>query len=281
MTVGDFKRYFVQHFLSYDMAERTSILSIIMEETLGMNQVEAILYHDQEIAQEKKMELQRVCQELSKNIPIQYIYQKAHFLGLSLYVDSRVLIPRQETEELVDWIVTTHMAAPQLRILDIGTGSGAIAIALKKHLPQASLTAIDISEAALAVAQQNAKRHGVAITFLQQDILGVEDLGTSYDIIVSNPPYVRELEKKEMHANVLDYEPSLALFVPDDNPLLFYEKIAEIAAQNLTEEGTLYFEINQYLGQQTLEMLHKKGFKVLLRKDLNDNDRMIRAGRAI
>lgn len=281
MTVGDFKRYFVQHFLSYDMAERTSILSIIMEETLGMNQVEAILYHDQEIAQEKKMELQRVCQELSKNIPIQYIYQKAHFLGLSLYVDSRVLIPRQETEELVDWIVTTHMAAPQLRILDIGTGSGAIAIALKKHLPQASLTAIDISEGALAVAQQNAKRHGVAITFLQQDILGVEDLGTSYDIIVSNPPYVRELEKKEMHANVLDYEPSLALFVPDDNPLLFYEKIAEIAAQNLTEGGALYFEINQYLGKQTLEMLHKKGFKALPRKDLNDNDRMIRAGRAI
>ena len=281
MTVGDFKRYFVQHFLSYDMAERTSILSIIMEETLGMNQVEAILYHDQEITQEKKRELQRVCQELSKNIPIQYIYQKAHFLGLSLYVDSRVLIPRQETEELVDWIVTTHMAAPQLRILDIGTGSGAIAIALKKHLPQASLTAIDISEGALAVAQQNAKRHGVAITFLQQDILGVEDLGISYDIIVSNPPYVRELEKKEMHANVLDYEPSLALFVPDDNPLLFYEKIAEIAAQNLTEGGTLYFEINQYLGQQTLEMLHKKGFEALLRKDLNDNDRMIRAGRAI
>ena len=281
MTVGDFKRYFVQHFLSYDMAERTSILSIIMEETLGMNQVEAILYHDQEIAQEKKMELQRVCQELRENIPIQYIYQKAYFLGLSLYVDSRVLIPRQETEELVDWIVTTHMAAPQLRILDIGTGSGAIAIALKKHLPQASLTAIDISEGALAVAQQNAKRHGVAITFLQQDILGVEDLGTSYDIIVSNPPYVRELEKKEMHANVLDYEPSLALFVPDDNPLLFYEKIAEIAAQNLTEGGALYFEINQYLGKQTLEMLHKKGFKALPRKDLNDNDRMIRAGRAI
>ena len=281
MTVGDFKRYFVQHFLSYDMAERTSILSIIMEETLGMNQVEAILYHDQEITQEKKRELQRVCQELSKDIPIQYIYQKAHFLGLSLYVDSRVLIPRQETEELVDWIVTTHMAAPQLRILDIGTGSGAIAIALKKHLPQASLTAIDISEGALAVAQQNAKRHGVAITFLQQDILGVEDLGTSYDIIVSNPPYVRELEKKEMHANVLDYEPSLALFVPDDNPLLFYEKIAEIAAQNLTEGGALYFEINQYLGKQTLEMLHKKDFKALLRKDLNDNDRMIRAGRAI
>ena len=196
MTVGDFKRYFVQHFLSYDMAERTSILSIIMEETLGMNQVEAILYHDQEIAQEKKMELQRVCQELSKNIPIQYIYQKAHFFGLSLYVDSRVLIPRQETEELVDWIVTTHMAAPQLRILDIGTGSGAIAIALKKHLPQASLTAIDISEGALVVAQQNAKRHGVAITFLQQDILGVEDLGTSYDIIVSNPPYLRDSRPK-------------------------------------------------------------------------------------
>ena len=185
MTVDDFKQYFIQHFPSYDMAERTSILHIIFEETLGMSRMEVQLYHDQEITQEKEAELQRVCQELRENTPIQYIYQKAHFLGLSLYVDSRVLIPRQETEELVDWIVTTHMAAPQLRILDIGTGSGAIAIALKKHLPQASLTAIDISEGALAVAQQNAKRHGVAITFLQQDILGVEDLGTSYDIIVS------------------------------------------------------------------------------------------------
>ena len=241
MTVDDFKQYFIQHFPSYDMAERTSILHIIFEETLGMSRMEVQLYHDQEITQEKEAELQRVCQELRENTPIQYIYQKAHFFGLSLYVDSRVLIPRQETEELVDWIVTTHMAAPQLRILDIGTGSGAIAIALKKHLPQASLTAIDISEGALAVAQQNAKRHGVAITFLQQDILGVEDLGTSYDIIVSNPPYVRELEKKEMHANVLDYEPSLALFVPDDNPLLFYEKIVELAAQNLSQGWALYF----------------------------------------
>ena len=275
MTVGDFKRYFVQHFLSYDMAERTSILSIIMEETLGMNQVEAILYHDQEITQEKKRELQRVCQELSKDIPIQYIYQKAHFLGLSLYVDSRVLIPRQETEELVDWIVTTHMAAPQLRILDIGTGSGAIAIALKKQLPQLQLTAMDISAEALEVAQANAKRNKVDVCFLQQDILQVEDLGQPFDIIVSNPPYVREQEKQQMHPNVLEHEPHLALFVPDDNPLLFYDKIATIATRNLDPQGSLFFEINQYLGKEMLQMLRQKGFHSKLRKDLNGNDRMI------
>jgi protein-(glutamine-N5) methyltransferase, release factor-specific len=240
-----------------------------------MNHVASVIHHDDEISQEKLLELKAITQQLARNVPIQYIYQKAHFFGLDLYVDQRVLIPRQETEELVDWIISTHWGKENLHILDIGTGSGAIAIALKKHLPKAKVVAMDISEGALEVARTNAKRNRAVIEFVQQDILQVEDLGVCFDLIVSNPPYVREQEKREMHPNVLEQEPSLALFVPDDNPLLFYDKIADIATRNLTSGGKLFFEINQYLGEEMLQMLKGKGFQYLLKKDLNENDRMI------
>ena len=180
-----------------------------------------------------------------------------------------------KSEELVDWIISTHWGKENLHILDIGTGSGAIAIALKKHLPKAKVVAMDISEGALEVARTNAKRNRAVIEFVQQDILQVEDLGVCFDLIVSNPPYVREQEKREIHPNVLVHEPSLALFVPDDNPLLFYNKIADIATHNLTSGGKLFFEINQYLGREMLQMLRQKGFQYFLKKDLNENDRMI------
>jgi protein-(glutamine-N5) methyltransferase, release factor-specific len=275
MTIGDFKQSFIGSFTNYDVSERVSILQIILEETLGMNHVASVIHHDDEISQEKLLELKAITQQLARNVPIHYIYQKAHFFGLDLYVDQRVLIPRQETEELVDWIISTHWGKENLHILDIGTGSGAIAIALKKHLPKAKVVAMDISEGALEVARTNAKRNRAVIEFVQQDILQVEDLGVCFDLIVSNPPYVREQEKREMHPNVLAHEPSLALFVPDDNPLLFYEKIADIATRNLTSGGKLFFEINQYLGREMLQMLKGKGFQYLLKKDLNENDRMI------
>ena len=275
MTIGDFKQSFIGSFTNYDVSERVSILQIILEETLGMNHVASVIHHDDEISQEKLLELKAITQQLARNVPIQYIYQKAHFFGLDLYVDQRVLIPRQETEELVDWIISTHWGKENLHILDIGTGSGAIAIALKKHLPKAKVVAMDISEGALEVARTNAKRNRAVIEFVQQDILQVEDLGVCFDLIVSNPPYVREQEKREMHPNVLVHEPSLALFVPDDNPLLFYKKIADIATHNLTSGGKLFFEINQYLGEEMLQMLKGKGFQYLLKKDLNENDRMI------
>ena len=275
MTIGNFRASFIREISNYDLPEREGLLRIILEETLGVSAITAMMHNDQEIPHEKTLELKAVCEQLARNIPIQYIYQKASFFGLDFYVDERVLIPRQETEELVDWILTTYARQENLRILDIGTGSGAIAIALKKHLPKAKVVAMDISEGALEVARTNAKRNRAVIEFVQQDILQVEDLGVCFDLIVSNPPYVREQEKREMHPNVLAHEPSLALFVPDDNPLLFYEKIADIATRNLTSGGKLFFEINQYLGREMLQMLKRKGFQYLLKKDLNENDRMI------
>lgn len=275
MTIGNFRASFMREISNYDLSEREGLLRIILEETLGMSAITAMMHNDDEIPHEKTLELKAVCEQLARNIPIQYIYQKASFLSLDLYVDERVLIPRQETEELVDWILTTYTRQENLRILDIGTGSGAIAIALKKHLAHAKVTAIDISEGALQVASTNAKRNKAVIELIQQDILQVGDLAAYFDIIVSNPPYVREQEKQEIHPNVLEHEPALALFVPDDNPLLFYDKIATIATHNLAPQGRLFFEINQYLGDPMCQMLQQKGFYTELRKDLNGNDRMI------
>lgn len=275
MTIGNFRASFMREISNYDLSEREGLLRIILEETLGMSAITAMMHNDDEIPHEKTLELKAVCEQLARNIPIQYIYQKASFLSLDLYVDERVLIPRQETEELVDWILTTYTRQENLRILDIGTGSGAIAIALKKHLAHAKVTAIDISEGALQVARTNAKRNKAVIELIQQDILQVGDLAAYFDIIVSNPPYVREQEKQEIHPNVLEHEPALALFVPDDNPLLFYDKIATIATHNLAPQGRLFFEINQYLGDPMCQMLQQKGFYTELRKDLNGNDRMI------
>mgnify|MGYP001690202399 FL=1 len=275
MTIGNFRASFMREISNYDLSEREGLLRIILEETLGMSAITAMMHNDDEIPHEKTLELKAVCEQLARNIPIQYIYQKASFLSLDLYVDERVLIPRQETEELVDWILTTYAREENLRILDIGTGSGAIAIALKKHLPRAKVTAMDISGEALQVARTNAKRNKAVIELIQQDILQVGDLAAYFDIIVSNPPYVREQEKQQMHPNVLEHEPALALFVPDDNPLLFYDKIATIATHNLAPQGRLFFEINQYLGDPMCQMLQQKGFYTELRKDLNGNDRMI------
>ena len=274
MTIGNFRATFIREISNYDLPEREGLLRIILEETLGVSAITAMMHSDQEIPHEKTLELKAVCEQLACNIPIQYIYQKASFFGLDLYVDERVLIPRQETEELVDWILTTYAREENLRILDIGTGSGAIAIALKKHLPRAKVTAMDISGEALQVARTNAKRNKAVIELIQQDILQVGDLAAYFDIIVSNPPYVREQEKREIHLNVLEHEPALALFVPDDNPLLFYDKIATIATHNLAPQGRLFFEINQYLGDPMCQMLQQKGFYTELRKDLNGNDRM-------
>lgn len=274
MTIGNFRASFMREISNYDLSEREGLLRIILEETLGMSAITAMMHNDDEIPHEKTLELKAVCEQLARNIPIQYIYQKASFLSLDLYVDERVLIPRQETEELVDWILTTYAREENLRILDIGTGSGAIAIALKKYLAHAKVTAIDISEGALQVARTNAKRNKAVIELIQQDILQVGDLAAYFDIIVSNPPYVREQEKQEIHPNVLEHEPALALFVPDDNPLLFYDKIATIATHNLAPQGRLFFEINQYLGDPMCQMLQQKGFYTELRKDLNGNDRM-------
>jgi release factor glutamine methyltransferase len=244
---------------------------------------------------------------LPQEKPIQYILGEAWFYGLPFKVTESTLIPRPETEELVEWIIESlkfkvksqkniepslsHRAESrcELSILDIGTGTGCIPIALKTNLPEAEVFAIDVSEKALEIAKQNARQNKTNINFIQTDILQVEDFLSlraesrslsKLDVIVSNPPYVRNLEKVEIKKNVLDYEPHLALFVEDNDPLIFYRKMAELALQSLKPNGLLFFEINQYLGQETVEMLQQLGYKnIELRKDLMGNDRMIKCTR--
>jgi release factor glutamine methyltransferase len=221
-----------------------------------------------------------ILEQLKKEIPIQYLLGKTSFYSLDFEVNSAVLIPRPETEELVEWIIKDGVFPrndKKLKILDIGTGSGCIAISLAKNIPNTQVFAIDVSKKALATAKKNAEINEVYVTFIEKNILETNDLEQQFDIIISNPPYVRELEKKEIKKNVLDNEPHLALFVEDNDALVFYKKIAELAQKNLSENGQLFFEINQYLGKEMLDLLEKMGFKnIELRKDIYGNDRMIK-----
>nr|WP_299388804.1 peptide chain release factor N(5)-glutamine methyltransferase [Allomuricauda sp.] len=231
------------------------------------------------LTKEEEAPLFHALSELKLKKPIQYILGVAHFMDLELKVDKRVLIPRPETEELVEWIISERgTGTSNITILDIGTGSGCIAIALAKKMPQAKVFALDVSVEALQLARENANLNGVQITFLQHNILdpGLE-LANKFDIIVSNPPYVRELEKEQMKDNVKKYEPHLALFVANEDPLLFYRAITNFAACNLRQKGKLYFEINQYLGKEARALLEAHNFlEIELRKDLFGNDRMLK-----
>jgi release factor glutamine methyltransferase len=210
---------------------------------------------------------------------------KTEFYGFPFILNEHVLIPRPETEELVTSVLNKiskleplHPIEKEkkLKILDIGTGSGCIPISLKRSLPFAEITAIDIANEALIIAQKNASLNKVNINFIQQNILKTTALDDIYDIIISNPPYVRVSEKIEIKNNVLKNEPHLALFVEDNNPLIFYSKIAELAKSHLTKNGTLFFEINQYLGKETVELIKLKGFnKIQLKKDIFGHDRII------
>lgn len=216
--------------------------------------------------------------KLSKNIPIQYILGETEFYGLPFFVNENVLIPRPETEELVEWILTDFKHKPALSILDIGTGSGCIPISLAKNWLQAKVHSWDVSSEALAVAEKNAVLNKTNVYFERHNILETQNIDFPVDIMVSNPPYVQISEQVQMKKNVLDFEPHLALFVPENDPLLFYRKIGELAWENLKSGGCLYFEINQYLGQETLDLLQSIGFQNLeLRKDFMKNDRMIKA----
>jgi release factor glutamine methyltransferase len=239
------------------------------------------------LTKEEEQPLFEALSELKLQKPLQYILGTAHFMDLELQVDENVLIPRPETEELVQWIlldaersrsvISTTLNDHPLRILDIGVGSGCIAIALAKHLPNVTVFALDVSEGALNVARKNAASNGVDITFLHEDILDIE-LELDFDIIVSNPPYIRELEKEGIQKNVKDFEPDTALFVSDEDPLLFYRAIIDFAEKHLSEKGKLYFEINQYLGEETKALFHARNFsEIELRKDMFGNDRMLKA----
>jgi len=226
-----------------------------------------------------KTELLEKLGELMLHKPIQYITGKAYFHDLELEVGPSVLIPRPETEELVKWIYDENKNREGLHILDIGTGSGCIILALGRLLNKPELTGIDISQQALSIASGNAEKNGIRVDFRKMDILNETQWNEldNYDLIVSNPPYVREQEKSRMQANVLDYEPAGALFVPDNDPLLFHRAIARFSRLKLSQKGKLYIEINENLGEETIRLLKNEGFtEITLKKDFQDKDRMIR-----
>ncbi len=223
------------------------------------------------------IELGDVAEQLSAGRPVQYIIGKTEFCGEEFTVREGVLIPRPETEELVMWAREVSKEFPSPRILDLCTGSGCIAIALKKLIPAATVTAIDLSAEALAIAQENATKLGADVRFLADDVLkGVPQLGDKqFDIIVSNPPYIPISEREAMHINVTNFEPAMALFVEDSDPLIFYREIARIAKSRLSDRGALLFEIHELLADETLQMLQKEGFEAELRHDFLNKPRMI------
>ena len=267
--------------------EIDSFFFALSDAYLHLKRVDIALDPDLSISPSKEKKFNSALAKLKKEEPIQYILGETEFYGLPFKVDENVLIPRPETEELVEWIIQEvksqkfkgkSNSADSLNILDIGTGSGCIAIILAKNLDNAKVWALDISKKAIEIAKKNALLNKVDVHFINENILNTKKLHVKFDIIVSNPPYVRELEKKEINNNVLQYEPHVALFVKDKDPLLFYEKIADFAKINLINNGVLFFEINQYLGKETINLLQHKGFQnVELKKDLFGNDRMIKA----
>jgi len=265
----------------YPDSEIKSFCYLILESVCSMDKTSVLRHKDKQLSLNEHLRIQEIIEDLKKYRPIQYILGETEFYGLKFKVNENVLIPRPETEELVEWIIREEKPQPGYQLLDVGTGSGCIAVALAKHLPEAEVFALDISVEALDVARQNAAMNQAKVHFFQHDILGDEPLASpfsslSFDCIVSNPPYITLGEQAEMAKNVLDYEPHQALFVLNDNPLLFYERIAAFARQRLKEAGSLYFETSSRYGQAAAKMLEDKNFKqVKLLKDISGNDRII------
>ncbi len=295
MNIKSLKTHFFSELQTIqEVSEIESFFFILTEFLHNLKRIDVSLNSGFEVSESDLKKWETIISELKTEKPIQYITGEAWFYGLRFEVNENTLIPRPETEELVEWIVESQKSKAQnliiqksnnLTILDIGTGSGCIPIALKKEIPNAQVSAIDISEKALEMARKNALVNQVEVNFIHQDILTSQHLNLStsqhllFDVIVSNPPYVRNLEKQEIKRNVLDYEPHLALFVADSDALLFYRKIALLALKSLAPNGKLFFEINQYLGKETVELVEQLGFKnIELRKDFMGNDRMICCG---
>ena len=280
MKIKQYRTQFIKELAPfYDAYEAESFFYLILENKHQLRQIDLALNHELTFDENDFMVWDELLKQLKKEVPIQYLLGKTNFYGLDFEVNENVLIPRPETEELVEWSInenTSRDKNKKIRILDIGTGTGCIAISLAKNLPNAEVFGIDVSKKAIETAKRNAVANSVDVTFMLLNILEAEEFSNQFDIIVSNPPYVRNLEKVEIKKNVLDYEPHLALFVEDNDPLIFYRKIASLAQNGLQKKGKLYFEINQYLGKEMIELLENMSFEnVELRKDIYDNDRMI------
>jgi len=279
-TYKDAHNYICQSLSTiYTESEASAIATITLQTTLNASRLDILMNRVSELNVSQQSLIQIITERLTKKEPLQYILGETEFMGHRFSVGSGVLIPRPETEELVHWISSTHKNFNG-QLLDIGCGSGCIAISLALALPQAKVTALDVSETAIHYTKKNAEANNVSIGTIQASILQSKEISKEFkfDIIVSNPPYVLESEKTQMHHNVLDNEPHLALFVEDTEPLLFYTAIADFAIAHLTPNGWLYFEINEQKGQEMIAMLHSKNFKnIELRQDINGKDRMIAA----
>jgi release factor glutamine methyltransferase len=270
----------------YDAQETEAITLMVLTEIINSSKATIKAFPERELTLIQQGEVNNILTQLKTGMPLQYALGYTEFYGLKFLVNPATLIPRPETEELIQWalesVAVDVLPGLGLNILDIGTGSGCIAISLKKNLPSAQVSAIDIFADALQTAKENAQLNEVEVNFIEADILNLPLnhllLTTRYSLLISNPPYVTLDDKKRMHTNVTDFEPHTALFVPEDEPLLFYKAIADFALSNLTANGFLFFEINESLGKETVTVLENKGFRdVELRQDMSGKDRMIKA----
>ncbi|MCX6166780.1 MAG: peptide chain release factor N(5)-glutamine methyltransferase [Sphingobacteriales bacterium] len=280
MTFSDLEKQFSAELSDIYAKEEAAMLCFLsVQHRFNWTKASYLLNKQEVISDTDTTNFLDILSQLKTSKPIQYILGETDFYGRTFRVNPAVLIPRPETEELVKWVLETG-STKNISLLDIGTGSGCIAISLKIEIPEAEVVAIDLSADALALAQENASLHKAVVTFIEKDVLQMHptDLATTFDMVVSNPPYIALAEKDSMKANVLANEPHLALFVPNTNPLIFYERIAALAQAKLNLGGFLFFEINERFGKEVLALLVKKGFKhVELRQDLSGKDRMVKA----
>jgi release factor glutamine methyltransferase len=263
----------------YEGPEAAYIAEWVVDHLTGTTKTDRMAGMNRSLLPEQELILEKFLDRLLQNEPVQYVLNEAWFCGLKFYVDPHVLIPRPETEELVEWIISNcKFPVDKLDILDIGSGSGCIAIALKRKLRKATVWSCDISPGALNVARKNATLLGVDVKFVELDFLdgSQRDQLPTFDTIVSNPPYIPEMDKAGIPANVLNYEPSSALFVPDKDPLIFYEAMAEFGKSHLNKNGSMYAEINEKSGMPVSNLFQQYQFRTELKKDISGKDRLIR-----
>ena len=282
--VRDIRKYYCEQLCSvYDNDEATAMILILLEHYFKITRVKMALEPDMRLSESEMLTFHFPVKDLLKNKPIQYIIGETEFCDLKFKVNENVLIPRPETSEMIYKIVNRQQTTDnRLRsIIDIGTGSGCIAISLAKNIPNSKVYALDISEKALEVAKENAINNDAEVAFIHDDILSLNNkIETKFDIIVSNPPYVRELEKAEMRDNVLNWEPHNALFVSDNDPLIFYRNILEFAKNNLNQDGEIWFEINEYLGKEMTDLCKEYGFSdIEIFKDFRGKERGLKTTR--
>lgn len=264
----------------YAEGEASQITDWVMEHLTGSKKAERMTYKHSAITAQEETQLEQLAARLLQHEPVQYVLNESWFCGFRFYVDKNVLIPRPETEELVEWVIANcRFPVDELNILDIGTGSGCIAVSLKRRLRKANVWACDVSNGVLEVATRNAATMGTPVSFLQLDFLDKSswELLPQFDIIISNPPYVPEKDKAGMDPNVLNFEPATALFVPDNNALIFYKAIAEFSQAHLVKGGSIYTEIHESLGEASTTVFREAGYETELRKDMQGKERMLRA----